>query len=393
MQKLLLKLSPLFLLLFLFSCAKDNDLTPVPLEKQQEVIQAKHDDGKACDVPCRRPDLIHVNQITACSATVSWSFNEPVCGTFAIQLQNLSTGQWTYYDPVVSPFVLTGLDPCTRYTVGVSHITKQCASLPLQVSFETECEPCKKDCDIPCRPLDFHSVDDITTTGATVTFGHNTFVCGKFVARLKNNSTGTITYYDPAVSPLVLTGLDPCTSYTISVGHVTDLQACLLSEIDFTTECEEHCKATGADATCLHNWYITLTSAQHPGFFTNDPSMGYIDATNQVLDVTPGAALDWTPVGTYICPSITTDVYLKLWIDIDQDFEFEASEMVYTHVLPGGCCSGFLNIPVSPTFVFPNVEACGMRARFIISTNETAGPCDDVDDGQVVDFTVNSTEC
>lgn len=394
MQKLLLKISPLLIFLLIFSCAKDHDLHPQNAET--ELIQAREDgEGKACEIPCRKPDFINVSEITGCSAVLSWGFEAKTCGTFVIQLQNLSTGDWTYFDPAVSPFNLTNLDPCTRYTVGVSHITDYCASIPLQISFETDCRKCKE-CNIKCKDPDYAFVNAITENSATFNFGFFDETCGYFVAQLKNNATGTYTYFDPASSPLVLTGLDPCTSYTIGVSHVTSLCARIPTKVTFTTDCPEYCDVEGLDPTCLHNQYITFTFDQHPGIWTHGShTLGYADFTGSAITVTPGAVLSNTAAGNCFCGNYAGDVYMKLWIDANQNYTFESSELMYNYMITlsgGGSSAEFcLDMPM-PGFTVPNVVACGLRGRYIISSDASAGPCGNFAIGQAVDFSINTMD-
>lgn len=388
MKKLMLKIYPLFLLLFLFSCVKDREFFP-------DQIQARTGHDDPCSEPCQRPDFVQVLDIEGCSAVFTWGYNEPVCGTFIVRLHNLATGAYTYYDPATSPFTLEDLTPCTQYTVGVSHLTDSCASKPLELSFQTDCKKCKS-CDIPCQPLDYSLVNNITTDGATVHFGFDSPTCGYFIARLKNNATGTYTSYDPVESPLVLSDLEPCTEYTISIAHVTDQCAYLPTSIDFTTDCEEYCPAAGDDPSCLYVQGLLLGDGPGAGgwLFTDDSGPGYIDATDQEIYIEPGTVVAGG-AGSCYCLDIEMTLYLKIWIDYNQNFEFEASELVVDFSFyNNGNGPSSINCPnfILPPFTFPNVEVCGFTARHVLSNEPDTGPCDDFEVGQVIDFTINSLE-
>lgn len=388
MKKMLLKLSPIFFFLFLFSCAKDNDT--IPVETAPPTLQARGQDH-SCDAPCRRPDEVHVVDIASCSAIFTWGYDEPVaCGTFVVILHNLTTNDYTYYDPVESPFLLEDLTPCTQYTVGVSHVTDSCASKPLELSFQTNCKKCKE-CDVPCEDLDFLTIADLTQDGATVSFGLDNPTCGYFLGRLKNNSTGTYTDYGQVTSPWILTGLEACTSFTVYIAHVTDQCAYIPTSLSFTTNCEEYCPASGENASCLYDFDI-LTFDDY--LLINNPAAGYVDATNQSVTLSPGT-LDGIGNTICHCNNLQKEIYIKLWIDYNQNFEFESTELELFHpYFAGGdgsptvTCSGV----ILPLFNVPNIEACGLRARYIISDDPDAGPCGDFSTGQVIDFTVNTLE-
>ena len=337
--------------------------------------------------------------IGACSAVLNFAFSTETCGTFSIQLQNLSTGAFTYYDPATSPLHLTGLKPCTEYTVGISHITDECASAPLKLNFATECKKCK-DCNLPCKEPDYAYMGTINATYATVNFGFVGKTCGFFVAQLRNNATGTYTYIDPVTSPLLqLTNLDPCTSYTIGLSHVTDRCASVPLTLTFTTDCPGYCDVEGLDASCLYNHFIGLTTDWNQNIFTYDNSVGYIDATQNsggtAVFIAPGTVLSVTNTNNCYCVALGGPIYLKLWIDYNQDFSFSTNELVYAQNTPVSTFGGPVNCSTMPTpgFTFPNIAACGLTARYIVSTDPDAGPCGTFAIGQAVDFTIDSAIC
>ncbi len=206
-----------------------------------------------------------------------------------------------------------------------------------------------------------------------------------------------MTYYDPATSPLQLSGLNPCTSYTIKISHITDFQACLPTEFTFTTECG-YCEAVGLDAQAAHldqfgfdvpgvvDWQ---DNSLDPELY---PSLGYRYVTNPILRLEPN-----TPYDAIFCYTIDpnyypTDVYLKMWIDFDGDSDLEATELVIDHSyanISGSVCFG-----PWPTLLVPSQVACNLRGRMMIGIeDEITSPCEDIPLGQVTDFLVNVGEC
>lgn len=395
MQNSMLRLYPFLCLLLLFSCAKDNDLSS--FEQAPETLQARDRGWESpCNMICKQPDFVQVNQITGCSAEVTWGFESDYCGSFIVHLQNLTTGDWRFFDPATSPLQLWSLEPCTEYTVGISHVTDICASVPLEYTFKTDCERCE--CNEDCKILDYAYVDEVGENAAVIKFGFNEIgkTCGKFVAQLKNNNTGIITYIDPAHSPLVLSGLNSCTSYTIGVFHVTDLQACFPTKLDFTTSCEDGpCEAKGLiweDANINELFFDHHTTGTVTILNSFGLTGGYVYITNPIVNLQAN-----TPFGIAFCfnlsgPHAPGDVKVKIWIDYDGDNQFELNEVVtdYSYLGASSAC-----VPPQPALVLPSQEICGVRGRAIFSVDngEILSPCEDVPLGRVFDFLVNIGDC
>lgn len=207
-----------------------------PPEYISETFKTPCEGCSICTNPCQQPDFINFKNINGCSTSVEFGFNEPMCGTFSLFYKNNEGGPTMVIDPVSSPVVLTNLQACTTYDIGISHVTDVCTSLPKLNAFTTSCKPCRE-CTGPCRPVDYLQVKTITKTSASISFGHNKKVCGAFSAFLVNNETGEIVYLNPVTSPLALNNLSPCTSYSFSISHNTDEVGCLPTRIDFMTEC------------------------------------------------------------------------------------------------------------------------------------------------------------
>lgn len=394
MQKLILKLSPILCLLLFFSCAKDNELTK--LEDSTEILQARErgEPESPCNMTCKQPDFVQISNITGCTAKVTWGFEADYCGTYIVHMQNMTTGNWTFFDPATSPLSLWNLDHCTEYTVGISHVTDICASVPLEVTFKTTCERCE--CNINCKTPDFAFVEEIGDNAAVIKFGFDQpgKVCGHFIAFLKNNDTGIETYIDPATSPLVLSGLSECTSYTIGISHVTDLQACVPTELHFSTPCDDGpCEAEGLNSTAAYLDEIFFGQNNTlVGYFYNTNTAGYVMINNPIVELQPNTYYD-IAFCFHVAPAYDpASVNFKVWIDFDGDNHFELNELAteYSNPSLGSSCVG-----PSPTLAIPTQEICRVRGRAIISINngEILSPCEDVPLGQVIDFWVDIGDC
>jgi hypothetical protein len=250
-----------------------------------------------------------------------------------------------------------------------------------------------KDC--PCGKLDWIFPINITQTSATVLWGFPKD-CGYYYMIIHNQTTNTYSYIQPIyTTSLNLNFLDPCSEYEITVGHVGDLCAAVGVSTTFQTECNDYCNAGSFNSADLYIQYISIMSHQHPGVWSADPSMGYIDKTNTTLTIPANTTANFSAAGMCFNGNWTSDVYAKLWIDYNNNGVFELSETVYSYNNGPFSVSGTsycLDIPM-PSFTTPNFDACGVRARFIISTSPIGGPCVTVGRGQVMDFTVDVGNC
>ena len=305
------KLSPLFLLLLLFSCTNENLVTPLEKESTTEKLDPLESKKPpvGCNIPCTTPDYVNVSMHGDCGFAIDWGYEniEPACGDFIILLQDHNTGVHTTYHATVPPF-LTPTLPCGDFTIKVSHLSSNCASV-------------------------FY----------TTNFSNNAACC---------------------VPP------------------------------------PSYCEATGLNPTCLHSGYIHfVTGDVWEEVHTLDyQDQGYVDLTSVELNIAPNEVIDATLLGICHCLDIGATIYERIWIDFDQNSSFDYYELVFSnsHYMSGGTGAPNPNPLLDcgswdfPGFTFPDREACGLRARYIITTDPFVGPCSTFSTGQVVDFTINS---
>ncbi len=265
------------------------------------------------------------------------------------------------------------------------------------------------DCIIPCRTPDYANVELNDNCSLTIEWGYESIFpsCGSYVIFVYDQVSGNQTIYYSPVNSFITPSL-PCSDYTIYIGHMTSQCVSLRLEIPFTIDdnntcCSLHsyCAAEGLNPTCLHSGYIGLTFADRwEMVHTIDYlDLGYVDLSNEVMNVVPGEVVDATILGICSCLNPGGTLYQKLWVDLNQDYIFDFNELLFSNSFTVAAGSGVPNPnPLLdcnsydlPGFVFPDIEGCGLRARYILTLDPNAGPCSTFQTGQVVDFTINSS--
>ncbi len=209
--------------------------------------------------------------------------------------------------------------------------------------------------------------------------------CGKYSVRLEDLSNGGYTIFYPVSNPMVFTDLLPCTEYRASVSHVSDLCSSLPLSRTFTTEC--YCESSSLNPSFLYIDHLILPPNH---IALNSPPLPYQNQTQSAMYMAPNQQ-------QIIGLGIRTDdtwpgpIFIKLWIDLDQNGIFDTPELisVSTRNISGIGVPNGLSVALDP-FIFPNVLACDLTARLVVSPNENALPCGILPMGHVVDFTINS---
>ena len=170
---------------------------------------------------CEAPTAVQVSDITATTANVSWTENNPTAAeawTIEVNGEEISVNE--------NPYTLTGLDPETAYTVRVK---ANCTSTDASEYSNTADFTTIPSCLAPTAA----AAGSITATSAEISWTANSGetewtieVNGEEIAGITEN-------------PYTLNGLTPATAYTVKVKancSATDASA-WSNTVNFTTEC------------------------------------------------------------------------------------------------------------------------------------------------------------
>ncbi len=208
---------------------------------------------------------------------------------------------------------------------------------------------------------------------------------GYYLITLFNLNTGATRDFAGWSSPFQFDNLMPCTEYEVRISYVNEFCASAPAKTTFTTDC--HCDI---ESILPFQAYFANVRIGEKEFELNEPYVDYLNSTNQVATFSPGQPLI---INTQVFLTIPppTPWIIKLWVDFDQNGSFtDPGEFVHFQQLVA-VLPGLFDITLGP-INFPNVTACKLTARMVLSPDPNAGPCGTFAIGQTVDFTFNSAD-
>ncbi len=114
----------------------------------------------------------------------------------------------------------------------------------------------------------------------------------------------------------------------------------------------------------------------------------YSDFTAIANDVEKGTPLALQLTATFSYQ--TYDEYWRVWIDLDQDQILEASELLYEGIMAKGAAGPGVSYSQQANLTIPATALNGnTKMRVIMSRNEYAAACGEIDFGEVEDYTLN----
>lgn len=284
-------------------------------------------------VECVNPTGVTVSSVTNTTAVVSWTPGS-ACSVFEIWLTNTYTHTFTLVATVPSgtSYTLTGLDPFTPYTVTVAMKSTDPVSCQGEsANFTTGGDGLG----CPCAIVNDVNVISITNTSAKVTWGVGHPPCSSYFVWYTDPLTSlTYTYVVIGTNSLVLTGLIPGASYTVSVARIDNSTAtpmcCAPTDVTFSTThdglpCYDCVQPTSLAITNITStsadvsWTSGSTCNEFELYVTNNTTYSTtiipVTGTSYTLtSLTPGTSyLIAVAQKTYILPPVSC-------IPIDQTF-------------------------------------------------------------------------
>ncbi|MBO0359476.1 fibronectin type III domain-containing protein [Hymenobacter sp. BT186] len=247
------------------------------------------------DPPCPAPTNLTVTAITTTTASVA--FTPPTAGTSYTVTYTPQGGTATTVTPAptASPVTLSGLTPGTTYTVSVvSNCAPGETSAPATTTFTTTA----------CLPPVNLAASNITTTSASISFGVGNGTSYTVTYTAQGGTAQTVTP-NPTASPVVLTGLTPATTYTVSiVSSCAPGQTSPAATVSFTTLALPPCNpVTNLTATAITTTSASLTftpaSAGTSYTVTYTPQGGTATTVTPAPTSSPVALAGLTPATLY----------------------------------------------------------------------------------------------
>lgn len=221
---------------------------------------------------------------------------------------------------------------------------------------------------------------NISATGATVYWVSNSGSTS-FLVQYRPASSSTWTTVGPFTGPRrTLTDLQPNTTY---VWRVTgECSGAYSAEATFTSGQAIYCAPLYSNDGCpfsigikqvvVNNTALSVNTGCSPSYFTFYPG-------------TPGR-VSKTTANTFIVDFINyfNPQHLTIWIDFNENYDFEASELVYA-------TSQQFIAPVSASFVIPGTATGGVTRRMRIRNqyfSPITDPCNTLSYGETEDYLV-----
>ena len=268
--------------------------------------------------PCPAPFGAMAVDVVDTSAYISWnSFDSSLYTQMRYRLAGDSI--WTVIDTATSPVFLNDLLACSSYQVELLDFCADTISPVAQVNFTTD------GCCVPPSGLAFADLTDTTASlswnSVLAAQAYNVFV----ISALGNDTLSGINN-----TSVELTGLEPCTDYTIWVQTVCDTGATAdVAEVFFKTAgcgaCLDllYCPSTSANASEEWIGNVTLGDINN----TSGSDGGYGDYTNLSTEL---ATYQVYPISlTPVFAGASFPEWFSVWIDLNQNGNFEAAEMVF----------------------------------------------------------------
>lgn len=325
-----------------------------------------------CDIPSGLKTDVVGNE----SAQLSWQTSTPNT-TFEARYRIQSSANWQLVEITENKVELVNLESNTDYEF---EVRAQCGAFPTDFSqtffFKT------KDTACAISPTELEAVE-IKNRNATlywVDSGSSTEY--KFAYRVSNQIEWTESIVNNRY--VVLEDLQPCFVYEYKVASICENgQSDFSSSRFFTTECVSYCPISSGSAQ--QNWIETFGIEGKEFTSYGEASYTYFEEEEIELSMGKNYTAD---ISIDIAGKISNQ-YLSVWIDFNQDYVFEASEIVWQEEID---VESFLENNVFRTSsileIPDNIPLGVTRMRVVLSASNVATPCEYFDLGEVEDYKV-----
>jgi serine protease len=311
--------------------------------------------------PCPPPSSLKATQVIDTSALLTWNVNDSIL-LVDLRWRMLEDTVWTEVPAVSSPYLLTDLLGCNEYEFQLkAFCSADTLDYSHSVTFKTD--GC---CDAPAG----FTVSQITDSSALAVWG-SVLAAESFNILIRESDGGDWIEFNTAETSFQFTGLDSCTLYEVQIQTLCDTtQTELGQSITFLTNgCGpcldlEYCHPPNMDAS--EEWIALVeidTLLSNPtggdggyGDYTGMPFITLEQGGYYGITLQPGFA------------GFSFSEKFRVWIDFDQDAEFENGEIVFDPVASTGAATGAFSIP-------PDATLGNMRMRVLMQFQTVGQAC------------------
>lgn len=333
---------------------------------------------------CIAPFTLSASDIDINTATANWNALADI-DSFNISYGIEGGSATVLFDVEETSANLTGLTPCTEYWF-IAQAICDGATSDWSDTLYFETDGC-------CEAPDELSLTGSTDESITATWS-SVLVADSYLVQWRELGTATWNDIDGVTSTtLEIDMLEPCTQYQIRVatncdGGTTDFTPSQTLRTAGCGACTDlsFCESSGSnDQEYIEN--VTIGSLDNT---TADDPNGYGDYTDLFVDLQRDETYDVSFTPGY--PGNNWREHFRVWIDMNHDGNFSASELLYDDDQGTTTTStGTISIPLSA-----NLGSARMRVSMAYGSNfggdYPQSSCDEGQDGEVEDYCVNILE-
>jgi len=335
---------------------------------------------------CMPPNGVVVSEATANCAQVIWEQEDDAL-SYRVEHRPYGSSTWGSGTFVSSLFYnIPALTPASLYEVRVRSTCIGGVNSNYSYTVLMQTAPV---CAIPAGL----TVIGETETSATLVWNQQA-QADKYNVRYRLLGSSTWVNMVSSVSYLQITGLNPCTNYEFQVQSSCGILSSVCTDdsdysslYGFSTFCAGYCPSSGSNANNLWIEEVNIDAFT----YTSGNNGGYSSYNLQPIILAQDLKI---PIQlTEGTPRKLANTYWKIWIDLNQNYEFDPTELVFSALNPANSSIFSTNpLKVSGFIKIPDTTLTGItRMRIALSNSDNVLPCEVFDVGEVEDFAAEIT--
>jgi len=299
----------------------------------------------SCDTnSCLTPYAINISSISDSSFIINWQTNNNSAFIVSYSLVgSTATTSIMVNSAMQNGVLIQGLSACSNYQFSITGICGTDTS-ETSTTFYVKTDGC---CDNPNLLTSVTSETSVDLNWMPI------LSATEYVIRYQLNGENTWTYDTISGTFTSITNLDTCSDYNIQIKTICgDSSQTYSASYEIRTKgcgiCYEgqYCEISTGNATTQFEWLESFTIDGITS--TTGNNQGYFEGGIFGLGLAPGNGYPITFIPGY-SGSTYTERY-KLWIDMDQNGVFDASDELISNITGQGVTNGMLFIPSTSIF-------------------------------------------